>query len=53
MNLSRVLKNKIFEDKLRFYFIIFLLSFISRSIIAIYYGDTEIENEWKVLVNNL
>ena len=53
MNLSKILRNNIFENKFKFYLITFLLGILLRSIIAIYYGDTEIENEWKVLVYNL
>ena len=45
MNSSKVLKNNIFENKYKFYLIIFLLGILSRSIVAVYYGDTEIENE--------
>ena len=29
------------------------LSFFSRSIISYYYGDTSLENEWSILVENL
>ena len=50
MNSSKVLKNNIFENKYKFYLIIFLLGILSRSIVAVYYGDTEIENEWKKFI---
>jgi hypothetical protein len=53
MNLLIILKNNIIENKVKFFLTIFLLSLLSRSIIAYYYGDRTLENEWSILVNNL
>ena len=53
MSLLTNLKNKILSDKKFFFIFIFVLSFISRSIIAFYYGDKNLENEWAILINNL
>ena len=53
MNLSKVLKSNSFYNQKNCFFIIILLSVISRGIIAYFYGDRSLENEWAILVSNL
>ena len=53
MNLLIILKNNIIENKIKSFLTIFILSLLSRLIIAYYYGDKILENEWSILVNNL
>ena len=53
MNLLIILKNNIIENKVKSFITIFILSLLSRSIIAYYYGDRVLENEWSILVSNL
>ncbi len=53
MNLLITLKNKIFFKKEFFFIFIFIISLVSRSIVAYFYGDKNLENEWAILINNL
>ncbi len=53
MNLLTIINSKFLENKTNLYFFIFLISAISRSIIAYFFGDRVLENEWGVLVYNL
>ena len=53
MNLLKILKNKFLDNQINFFFSIFLFSLIARSIVAYYFGDRSLENEWAVLVSNL
>lgn len=53
MDLLIILKNNIIGNKTKSFLAIFLISLISRSIIAYYYGDRVLENEWGTLVRNL
>ena len=53
MSLSKVLKNNFFDNRKSYFTIIFIVSLISRIIVAYLYGDRSLENEWAILVNNL
>ena len=53
MSLSKVLKNNFFDNRKSYFTIIFIVSLISRVIVAYLYGDRSLENEWAILVNNL
>lgn len=53
MNLLKNLQDNLFQSKKNIYFLLLILSFFSRSIISYYYGDTGLENEWRILVSNL
>ena len=53
MNLLKNLQDNLFKSKKNIYFLLLALSFFSRSIISYYYGDTSLENEWRILVGNL
>ena len=53
MNLFKNLKFNIDKNQTKIYLFIFILGFISRSVIAYFYGDRLLENEWSILVSNL
>ena len=53
MNLLKNLQINLLKSKKNIYFFLLALSFFSRSIISYYYGDTSLENEWSILVENL
>ena len=53
MNLFISLKNKISKNDNYFFLIIFFVSAATKSIIAYFYGDTSLQNEWAQLLNNL
>jgi 4-amino-4-deoxy-L-arabinose transferase-like glycosyltransferase len=51
MNLLKILKNSFYRKKE--ILLIFFISAFSRAIIAYFYGDRSLENEWAILVTNL
>jgi 4-amino-4-deoxy-L-arabinose transferase-like glycosyltransferase len=51
MNLLKILKNSFYSKKE--ILLIFFISAFSRAIIAYFYGDRSLENEWAILVTNL
>ena len=53
MNLLKAFKNNFFSNKKILLVLIFLLSVLSRTIIAYFYGDRSLTNEWLILVQNL
>lgn len=53
MNLFISLKNKISKNDNYFFLIIFFVSAATKSIIAYFYGDTSLQNEWAQLLSNL
>ena len=50
---SLMLSKSSFLNNNKIFLSLFLLCFISRSIIAFFYGDRFLENEWAILVKNL
>lgn len=53
MSLFTTLKNNVFDNQKNLFLIIFTISLFSRAIIAYFYGDRFLENEWAILVKNL
>lgn len=53
MNLLKTFENKIYRKENILVILIFFLSLLTRSIIAFFYGDKSLENEWLILVQNL
>ena len=53
MSLLTTLKNNFLENQKNLFLSIFFISVLSRSIIAYFYGDRFLENEWAILVKNL
>ena len=47
------LKNNYFKKKYNIFLTIFLVSILCRTIVAYFYGDRFLENEWAILVENL
>lgn len=47
------LKNNYFKKRYNIFLTIFLVGILSRSIVAYFYGDRFLENEWAILVENL
>ena len=52
MNLLKNLKSSFFYSQKKFLFIL-IIGVLSRGIIAYFYGDRSLENEWAILVTNL
>ena len=53
MNLLTVLRNSLFKNQKKIYLSLFVVSLVSRCLIAYFYGDRFLENEWAILVKNL
>ncbi len=53
MNLLKNLEISSVKNQKNIYFFLFILGFISRTIISYLYGDRGLENEWSLLVTNL
>ena len=53
MNLLKTIQNRFLDSQKKFLLFVVIISAISRILIAYFFGDKSLENEWAILVTNL